>query len=380
MPRRNIVGIFAKSTQHVHCDGYLRVSWHRQACNQQTNGGTAADLRVSRRCLRKESCELKNPFASIAELQASLVNTDYLASTSLATTLFLGLTLERPVFLEGAPGVGKTEVAKAMARVLGRDLVRLQCYEGIDRQSALYEWNYGRQLLHIRLAEAAYHSQQVNNTEVAHKDSNALEHFTEVLEGRLYGPEFLLERPLLTAVKPGQPAPVLLIDEVDRSDEEFEAYLLELLAEYQVTIPEWGTIRAEEIPLVVLTSNRTREVHDALKRRCLYAWVDYPSLEDECAIVRRKVPQVDEQLALQACSFVHRLRREPLFKLPGVAETIHWAQALDALSAHALSAQVVEATLGCLLKYRDDLEHMTRSIDSESNYVQSMLADVGVRT
>lgn len=320
-----------------------------------------------------------------------MAKADYIASRDLSTTLFLGLALERPVFLEGAPGVGKTEVAKVMAQVLGRPLVRLQCYEGIDRQTALYEWNYSRQLLRIRLIEAAARTSGTPDGEwrQAQRAAGALgaqtgefgdqRQWEQSIEAELFGPEFLLERPLLAAVRPNGPAPVLLIDEIDRSDEEFEAFLLELLAEYQVTIPEWGTVRAQEIPLVVLTSNRTREVHDALKRRCLYAWLDYPSFHEEYEIVRRKAPNANEQLTTQVCAFVQRLRHEPLFKLPGVSETINWAHALHALHTRRLDENSVAATLGCLLKYRDDLEHMTRPRDAEHTTLTHLLSEIGVR-
>lgn len=323
---------------------------------------------------------LKNPFADISELQAALAQVDYIASNELATTLFLGLALERPVFLEGPAGVGKTEVAKVLAKVLARPLVRLQCYEGIDRQTALYEWNYSKQLMRIRLAEAAMRTVAgAPETTEATQLGSARKQWEQQMEEELFGPEFLLERPLLAAVRPRGAAPVLLVDEVDRSDEEFEAFLLELLAEYQVTIPEWGTVSAQEIPLVVLTSNRTREVHDALKRRCLYAWIDYPGFESEFAIISRKVPQAGERLTREICAFVQRLRDEPLFKLPGVSETVNWAQALETLRTTRLDASSVATTLGCLLKYRDDLEHMTRPRQHGHTELQRILAEVGIR-
>ncbi|HEY8485861.1 MAG TPA: MoxR family ATPase [Limnochordales bacterium] len=283
-------------------------------------------------------------------VQAALEQAAYIADRPLCTVIFLALHMQRPLFLEGEAGVGKTEVAKALASVLGRPLVRLQCYEGLDLHSAVYEWNYPRQLLHIRLAEA-------RGT-------------TEGLEQELFSRPFLVPRPLLLAVDPpGGVAPVLLVDEVDRADEGFEAFLLELLSDFQITIPEMGTLRAAQRPVVVITSNRTREVHDALKRRCLYHWLDYPSFERELRIVLARVPGVDQELARQACLFVRRLREMDLEKLPGVAETIDWAAALMALGRKQLDAAVIEQTLGCLVKYRDDLE-MVRGVD-----LQQLLAE-----
>uniref|UniRef100_UPI0006D25F94 AAA family ATPase n=1 Tax=Rhodothermus marinus TaxID=29549 RepID=UPI0006D25F94 len=247
---------------------------------------------------------------SIEAVQQALAAHDYVAERSLATTIFLALRMRRPLFLEGEPGVGKTEVAKVLARMLRVPLIRLQCYEGLDVHTAVYEWNYARQLLEIRLAEA---SGQVDRNR---------------LLAEIFSPDFLIARPLLQAVqqsRDGQ-APVLLIDELDRSDEEFEAFLLELLSDFQISIPELGTVRAEVPPVVVITSNRTREIHDALKRRCLYYWVEYPSFEKELAIVRRRVPGLAEQLARQVVAFVQALRREDLYKPPGVAETLDWAE------------------------------------------------------
>ena len=276
--------------------------------------------------------------ASIDALHVGLRERRYVADRGLATVLFLALKLERPVFLEGEAGVGKTEVAKVLADLLGAELIRLQCYEGLDVHHAVYEWNYARQMMHIRLAEA--------------RDERPT-------QADLFGPDFLLRRPLLQAIEsPGDPPPVLLIDEVDRSDEEFEAYLLEVLSDFQVTIPEIGTIRAVRPPVVVLTSNRTREVHDALKRRCLYHWIDYPALADEVAIVRSKVPGAADGLARQVAGFVQELRRAELYKVPGVAETLDWAAALVALDAKALDPAVVDDTLGVLLKYQDDVARM----------------------
>ncbi|MDI3269122.1 MAG: MoxR family ATPase [Bacillota bacterium] len=289
-------------------------------------------------------------------VQGALRREGYVAEASLATAIYLTLALERPLFLEGEPGVGKTEVAKVLADALARPLIRLQCYEGIDRQSALYEWNFPKQMLHIRLAEA-FAGEAVQG-----------EGGRRRLEEDLFSREFLLRRPLLAAIDPEGPAPVLLIDEVDRSDEEFEAFLLELLSDFQVTIPEMGTVRAAEKPVVILTSNRTREVHDALKRRCLYHWIDYHSFAKELEIVMGKVPHLPPQLAARVCQFAQKLREEPLFKKPGVAETLHWAEALLALGARQLEPQLVEETLGCLLKYRDDLEMMTAKGEGSPEY------------
>lgn len=277
---------------------------------------------------------MNSPFRSIDELQSALRERRYFADRGLATTLYLALVLGKPVFLEGEAGVGKTEVAKVLASILGTELIRLQCYEGLDVHHAVYEWNYTRQMMHIRLLEAQGH---------------------RPAEAELFGPEFLLRRPLLRAIEHPQRA-VLLIDELDRSDEEFEAFLLEVLSDFQITIPEIGTIRAERPPVVVVTSNRTREVHDALKRRCLYAWIDYPTFERELEIVLAKVPDAPATLARQVAAFVQELRQVELYKLPGVAETLEWTAALVALDKEALDESVVGDTLGVLLKYRDDLE------------------------
>ena len=255
----------------------------------------------------------------------------YIGDRSLATSIFLSLKLEKPLFIEGEAGVGKTEAAKVMADVLGARLIRLQCYEGIDLAHAVYEWNYSRQLLHIRAAQEG-----------------------TVSEEELFGPEFLIRRPLLEAIETHDPV-VLLIDEIDRADEEFEAFLLEVLSDFQITIPEIGTIGAERKPNVVLTSNRTRELHDALKRRCLFHWIGHPALEREIEIVRLRVPGVPERLAAQAAAFVQGLRRLDLAKPPGVAETIDWASALAALGRQELDAEIVEQTLGSVLKYHEDV-------------------------
>ena len=272
----------------------------------------------------------------------------YVADRSLATALFLSLRLGRPLFLEGEAGVGKTEVAKVLARTLGRRLLRLQCYEGLDLASAAYEWDYSRQMLEIRIAEAAHET-----------DRSRIEH-------DLFSERFLVKRPLLQALEadPAGP-PVLLIDEIDRTDEPFEAFLLEVLSDYQLSIPEIGTVSAAAPPLAVITSNRTREIHDALKRRCFYAWIDYPSAERELAILRVKVPQAAERLAREVVGFVQRLRGKDLFKLPGVAETIDWTQALLALDRQGLDAPTVDATLGILLKYQDDIARI-RGTEAEA--------------
>jgi MoxR-like ATPase len=271
------------------------------------------------------------PFTTIDELQERLLDAAYLADRGLATVLFLATALEKPLLLEGEAGVGKTEAAKAMARVLGSRLIRLQCYEGLDIAHAVYEWNYSRQLLHIRAAQEG-----------------------TVGEAELFGPEFLVRRPLLEAIESAEPV-VLLIDEVDRADDEFEAFLLEVLSDFQITVPELGTIRSSRRPVVVLTSNRTRELHDALKRRALYHWIDHPSLEREVEIVRLRVPGVPERLAEQAAVFVQGLRRLDLAKPPGVAETIDWAEALAALGSRELEPAMVEATLGSVLKHHEDI-------------------------
>jgi MoxR-like ATPase len=273
-----------------------------------------------------------SPFPTIEELQAALLGESYLADRGLATVLFLALTLEKPVLLEGEAGVGKTEAAKALARALGTRLIRLQCYEGLDVAHAVYEWNYSRQLLHIRAAQEG-----------------------TVAEEELFGPAFLIRRPLLEAIE-SEERVVLLIDEVDRADDEFEAFLLEVLSDFQITVPEIGTIRGERRPLVVLTSNRTRELHDALKRRALFHWIDHPSLEREVEIVRLQVPGVPERLAVETAAFVQGLRRLDLAKPPGVAETIDWAQALQALGSAELEPAVVESTLGSVLKHHEDLQ------------------------
>jgi MoxR-like ATPase len=276
--------------------------------------------------------------ASIDDTLALLAGADYLADRSLATVLFLALKMGRPIFLEGEAGVGKTEIAKVLAQTLGRRLIRLQCYEGLDVAAAVYEWNYAEQMIAIRLAEAE-----------GNVDRDRLSH-------DVFSDRFLIKRPLLQALEPDTAgAPVLLIDELDRTDEAFEAFLLEVLADFQVTIPELGTVKAAHPPIVVITSNRTREIHDALKRRCLYHWVGYPSAERELGIVRTKVPGIGQRLSQEVVHFVQALRKQDLFKAPGVAETLDWATALSELDAVALDPATVSDTLGVLLKYQDDI-------------------------
>ena len=275
--------------------------------------------------------------ASVDELQQALRGEMYVADRALAMSVYLALTLKRPLFLEGEAGVGKTEVAKVLASALGARLIRLQCYEGLDVNQAVYEWNYSRQLLHIRLLEA---SGDVDRT---------------AAERELFSEEFLIKRPLLQALDPGEGPVVLLIDELDRADEEFEGYLLEMLSDFQITIPEVGTYTTDEPPVVVITSNRTREIHDALKRRCLYYWIDYPDLDKETQIVRSKVPQASQKLAGQVTAFVQELRGTELYKVPGVAETLDWTAALVSLNETELSPDVIDDTLGIMLKYREDV-------------------------
>ncbi|WP_375553439.1 AAA family ATPase [Roseovarius mucosus] len=281
---------------------------------------------------------------SINAVQSLLAGQDYVCGRALGTVTYLALTLGRPLFLEGEAGTGKTEIAKALARALGRRLIRLQCYEGLDAASAVYEWNFTGQMIAIRAAEAS------GGVDRSH------------LKDELFTQEFLIERPLLQAMRP-QPggAPVLLIDEIDRTDEPFEAFLLEALSDFQVTIPELGTIHAPEPPIVILTSNRTREVHDALKRRCLYHWVDYPTFDREIEILQARAPEAAEVLSREIVAFVQRLRTEDLFKKPGVAETIDWAKCLLALDVISLSPEVIADTLGAILKYQDDIAKLQGS-------------------
>ena len=297
---------------------------------------------------------------SIEDVQTLFADQRYVAGRDLAVSVYLALALEKPLFLEGEAGVGKTEVAKVLATGLGRRLIRLQCYEGLDVNHALYEWNYAKQILHIRLAEGR-----------GDGESSA------GVEREIFSPEYLIRRPLLQALEDGDEEPVvLLIDEIDRADEEFEAFLLEILSDFQVTVPEIGTFHARRRPTVVLTSNRTREVHDALKRRCLYHWIDYPSVERETAIVTSKVPGVDARLAREACAFVAALRTEPFFKAPGVAETIDWAGALVALGKTALDEATVTETIGCVLKYQEDVKR-ARETNAAGRIEQSRRAARG---
>jgi MoxR-like ATPase len=292
---------------------------------------------------------------SIEAIQGAFRERDYICDRSLATAVFLGLELGRPLLLEGEAGVGKTELAKVLAATLGARLIRLQCYEGLDVTTAVYEWNYARQMLEIRLLEA----QGAAAGATAHQ---------------IFGPEFLIRRPLLQALEThdGVP-PVLLIDEIDRADEEFEAYLLEILSDFQVTVPEIGTIRAERPPRVILTSNRTREVHDALKRRCLYHWIDYPTAQKEFEIVLARVPDAPERLAREVVAFVHRLRGADLTKVPGIAETLDWAAALISLGARELDPDLVNETLGVVLKYEEDIRHV-RGATAEHMLAQASAA------
>lgn len=295
-------------------------------------------------------------FDSIESIESSMLREKYIPDRGLATVLFLAWSMKKPLFLEGEPGVGKTETAAVMARILGTDLIRLQCYEGLDANHALYEWNYPRQILQIRLGEECGLDPQSMGKTI----------FTE---------EFLIKRPLLQAILSAQDRePILLIDEVDRSDEEFEALLLEVLSDFQVSIPEIGTLKAVRRPLVILTSNRTRDIHDALKRRCLYHWIEYPSPEKEREIIAARVPGISEDLALQVALFMRRLRQEDLLKKPGVAETLDWASALLALDRTRLDEQTVAETLGCILKYREDMLQF-HELWKSSAFKDSLLGD-----
>ena len=282
--------------------------------------------------------------ATIDEMQAALLSAGYVADRALSTVVTLALKMQRPLLLEGEAGVGKTEIAKTLAAMLGRKLIRLQCYEGLDVASAVYEWNYAGQMMAIRLAEAEGQTDRVR------------------LEHDLFSERYLIKRPLLQALEPDPSgAPVLLIDELDRTDDAFEAFLLEILSDFQVSVPELGTIRATQPPIVIVTSNRTREIHDALKRRCLYHWVDYPDADRELAIVRARAPQAPEALTKQIVAFVQALRGLDLFKVPGVAEALDWASALVEMDAVALDPRIVTDTLGVLLKYQDDIQKMQGS-------------------
>lgn len=295
-----------------------------------------------------------------SDVLADLRSQGYLADTALSTAVYLSAKMNVPLFLEGEPGVGKTALALSVANAVHRPLIRLQCYEGIDRESALYDWNYPRQLMHVRLAESFGRAASAD------------------LEDELYSERFLIARPLLQAIMPKGPAPVLLIDEIDRSDDEFEAFLLEVLSEFQVTIPEIGSIRAKESPLVFLTSNRTREVHEALKRRCLYQWLGYPSFERELAIVSQVSQTLSGTLAQSLVRLVQRLRQEPLHKAPGVAETLNWARAVEILSTTRLSIDSVEETLGCVLKYHEDIERLLASGTGSATKLQRILTEIGI--
>ena len=288
---------------------------------------------------------------SIDHTLARLAALDYVADRQLATCVYLALKLQRPLFLEGEPGTGKTEIARTLATMLGRPLIRLQCYEGLDLAGAAYEWNYGRQMMEIRLAEAT-----------SDKAGGGAKESRDALANELFSERFLTKRALLQAIDPANPVPpVLLIDELDRADEPFEAFLLEVLADYQITIPELGTVKAVQPPIVILTSNRTREIHDAVKRRCLYHWVDFPDAKRELDILQRRVPGIGPALAAQIVAFIQKLRSIELTKLPGIAETIEWTRALMELDAMVLDPEVIQHTLGVLLKYQDDIARMQGS-------------------
>ena len=283
-------------------------------------------------------------FNSIEEIEEALKEQSYITDRALATVIFLSHRLRKPLFLEGEPGVGKTEVAITMSSILNTRLIRLQCYEGLDVSTAVYEWNYPKQMIHLKILER-------------------LERTRSELEKEIYSEEFLIRRPLLEAiVENSVTPPILLIDEIDRADEEFEAFLLELLSDFQITIPEIGTIKAKERPNVIITSNRTRDIHDALKRRCLYHWIDYPSFEKEYMIIRARIPDIDETLAWQIANFMQALRKEDLLKRPGISETLDWARALIEMQKASLDEDVVNETLGCLLKYQEDIRRFKEEI------------------
>jgi len=286
-------------------------------------------------------------FESIEQLMSDMLKCDYIADRALATVLFLAYRLQKPIFLEGEPGVGKTEVANVISKLVGNDLIRLQCYEGLDASTALYEWNYPKQLLQIRLEEKG----DLNRDEIEHI---------------IYSPKFLIKRPLLEALlQSKEKRAVLLIDELDRADEEFEAFLLEVLSDFQITIPEIGTIKADKIPVVIITSNRTRDVHDALKRRCLYHWIDFPSFEKEYRIIMTRLSGIEERFARQITGFMQEIRKMDLLKKPGVSESLDWARALVALHADYLDRDVVEETLGCILKYHEDIKTFKEQVWSD---------------
>lgn len=295
-------------------------------------------------------------FSTIEIIQKHMASNRYISDHSLATVIYLSYHLNKPIFLEGEPGVGKTEVAIVLSRIIGSRLIRLQCYEGLDANSALYEWDYPKQLLRIKMDE---HS-GTTPEEIGHA---------------IYSEPYLIKRPLLEAiVSSQQDTPVLLIDELDRADEEFEAFLLEILSDFQVSIPELGTIKATHKPLVVITSNRTRDIHDALKRRCLYHWIDYPDLEKEKQIIRARVPDIEESLTVQIAGFMQMLRQEDLMKKPGISETLDWAEALIKLNQGVLNETIVEQTLGCILKYREDIQNFRSTIWTDANKRSKLLA------
>lgn len=294
-------------------------------------------------------------FESIEQVVAELAGADYIADRALATVLFLAHRLEKPIFLEGEPGVGKTEVGIVMSRLFKTDLIRLQCYEGLDASTSLYEWNYPKQLLHIRLEEQAKKGK-------------------EEIEQALYSPEFLIKRPLLEAIlRSEERPPVLLIDEIDRSDEEFEAFLLEVLSDFQITIPEIGPIKAHNKPMVVVTSNRTRDVHDALKRRCLYHWIEYPSFEKEYSIIMTRLSGIETRFAEQVTRFMQKIRAVDFLKKPGISETLDWAQALMAMHRQHLDEEVVVETLGCILKYQEDIKTLLELIETTNDFSAQFL-------
>lgn len=295
---------------------------------------------------------------TIEKIQEALRKQQYICDRSLATVIYLSITMGKPVLLEGEAGVGKTEIAKVLADVMETKLIRLQCYEGLDANTALYEWNYPKQMLRIKLEEVSRGDRETVETEI----------FTE---------EYLVKRPLLEAIQSdGSTPPVLLIDEIDRADMEFEAFLLEVLSDFQITIPEIGTIRAKLRPYVFLTSNRTREIHDALKRRCLYHWIDYPAFEKEYEIVMTKFPQVRDHLAKQICAFMQRVRQMNFYKRPGVAETLDWASALITLNRQVLDEKTLEETMGCIFKYREDLHHLREELSGKRLELDQMLKEI----
>jgi len=295
-------------------------------------------------------------FSSIETIQEQLESNCYIADQLLATVIYLSHHMNKPIFLEGEPGVGKTEVAIVLSQIFESRLIRLQCYEGLDANSALYEWNYPKQLLRIKMDE---HSDRTPD-EIGHA---------------IYSEPYLIKRPLLDAILSSQnDHPVLLIDELDRADEEFEAFLLEILSDFQVSIPEIGTVKATHKPLVVITSNRTRDIHDALKRRCLYHWIDYPNLEKEKQIIRARIPKIEEALAVQVAGFMQTIRQEDLMKKPGISETLDWAEALIKLNQGVLNEAIVEQTLGCILKYREDIQKFRSTIWTDTDKRSQLLA------